>query len=269
MDETSFKSTVIPKLASELAARLSKALAPLFSIQAKEVSVDPSWWGQHSDVVVSRNFRLIELFSTALDLKAKTVLAENSFEFVVYPPGTKRRANSSEETVRECQASEQHHSWIYSSLHMYGATVSVPLDSTADAVLTPRNFVKKAAQDREVEGLYEATVCISSLGPRIPSNADTLSRAETRIPSSREEDSNPERNSGFLGLKQSKRNVMTVDTGTDDIESSNYTENEDLTDQLAQTFVCHKCEAIFQSRRARDSHNHKCGQEAHFQIPQH
>lgn len=87
-----FRNHRIPKLAKELAKRLSKALASLFvnnSLDHIQSDLDGfSTWGQEQDVYEKRRTRLRTIFERGLTAKADSLLNLEGYKIVIYPPGT-------------------------------------------------------------------------------------------------------------------------------------------------------------------------------------
>lgn len=84
VDNNDFKEILVPRRAKELTARLLRALAPVFSLNAPIAAT----WGDSLEVDEERCFRLAEIFEAALHLKASMVRVDQSFEFIVHSPGT-------------------------------------------------------------------------------------------------------------------------------------------------------------------------------------
>lgn len=79
----------IPREAEELAISLSKALCPLFSwskISSSRTNFETR--GEGEDVCEIRRYRFSGIFEEALRLKAKTILTEHQYEFILHPAGT-------------------------------------------------------------------------------------------------------------------------------------------------------------------------------------
>jgi hypothetical protein len=87
-----FRTHRIPKLAKELAKRLSRALAPLFinnSSDHVQSDLDGfSTWGQEPEVYEQRRTRLRTIFERSLTAKADSLLNLEEYKIVIYPPGT-------------------------------------------------------------------------------------------------------------------------------------------------------------------------------------
>ncbi|KAF4626499.1 hypothetical protein G7Y89_g11662 [Cudoniella acicularis] len=77
------------KEAEDLAASLSKTLAPLFSRNAEESEENVfETWGEEESVWKARRQRLIAIFKDALKMKAGSLLTPERYELVYYAPGT-------------------------------------------------------------------------------------------------------------------------------------------------------------------------------------
>ncbi|CAG8974760.1 hypothetical protein HYALB_00000371 [Hymenoscyphus albidus] len=82
-------STNIRRDMAEHTSRLLKALAPLFLPSSSEQTKENiQSWGHNDDTSEDRRFRLQGIFEAALALKARTLLSENTFEFVIHKLGT-------------------------------------------------------------------------------------------------------------------------------------------------------------------------------------
>ena len=151
-DRPHFKQAIIPRKATELAARFSRALEPLFANTASESAF--ASWGEDNEASEDRRFRLKGIFEAALRLKAATVSTNCRYEFVLYPLGTshaqEQPANlpSGVNGRRGLDDSLQNQSWRYASLHAYAAVASLPRDNFADALVSPKNFVSKTVEER-------------------------------------------------------------------------------------------------------------------------
>lgn len=75
--------------AEELAASLSRTLAPLFPRNAEESEENVfETWGEEESVWKARQERLVDIYSVALKLKADSLLTPERYELVYYPPGS-------------------------------------------------------------------------------------------------------------------------------------------------------------------------------------
>ena len=77
------------KEAEDLAASLSKTLAPFFArnVEESEENVFETW-GEEESVWKARQQRLIAIFKNALKMKADSLLTPERYELVYYAPGT-------------------------------------------------------------------------------------------------------------------------------------------------------------------------------------
>jgi hypothetical protein len=77
------------KEAEDLAASLSKTLAPFFARNAKESEENVfETWGEDESLWKARRQRLIAIFKGALKIKADSLLTPERYELVYYAPGT-------------------------------------------------------------------------------------------------------------------------------------------------------------------------------------
>lgn len=146
IDGKGFKENLIPRRASQLAARLSRAIAPLFTTSSNS-SEDALFhtWGEPLEVWQNRRAHLEEIFQTALSLKADSIVTKCRYEFAIYPPGT----SFLEEAITEknSRKTQDGKSWLHASFHIYDDTPTVGKSKEAALVLTD-NFVKKADEER-------------------------------------------------------------------------------------------------------------------------
>jgi hypothetical protein len=80
---------LVDKEAEDLAASLSKTLAPFFArnVEESEENVFETW-GEEESVWKARQQRLIAIFKNALKMKADSLLTPERYELVYYAPGT-------------------------------------------------------------------------------------------------------------------------------------------------------------------------------------
>ena len=79
---------LIDKEAEDLAASLSKTLAPFFARKAEESEENVfETWGEEESVWKARRQRLIAIFKNALKIKAGSLLTPERYELVYYAPG--------------------------------------------------------------------------------------------------------------------------------------------------------------------------------------
>ncbi|KAI9055337.1 hypothetical protein LZ554_000296 [Drepanopeziza brunnea f. sp. 'monogermtubi'] len=140
IEEKGFQEIVIPRKAEELATRLSQALGPLFTNNTQH----PESWGDNLDVSEERHARFMEVFENALRLKASIVAVDQSFEFVLYEPGT---------TTNHTASQDQAH-WKLASMHIYRSEASSPRDALEDAIVKSKNMVNKNEEQRTHSSLH-------------------------------------------------------------------------------------------------------------------
>lgn len=162
--------TIIPTKATRYAARLSAALAVLFS-PSQGQNTDSSFhtWGQSLEVCKNRQYRLTAIFEAALRLKASTVTAEQVFEFLVYPPGTSQTLDI------ESSAGVGGASWIHASMHTYARSHAGHRGELSGALIQTKNFVSKNIEQRE---RIEMSLSIRYLST--PKSEDTIDHATGR-----------------------------------------------------------------------------------------
>lgn len=77
------------KEAEDLAASLSKTLAPFFAREAEESEENAfETWGEEESVWKARRQRLIAIFKDVMKMKADSLLTPERYELVYYAPGT-------------------------------------------------------------------------------------------------------------------------------------------------------------------------------------
>ena len=173
MEDDTFQKGIVSRKADQLAARLSKALAPLFSrsVDERANAVFESW-DQPSDVCEDRRFRFKGMFEASLRLKAATVGTDDRYEFVVYPPGTSAGHSGAEiersviadrlRTDLRAPASGQ---WLHASFNTYPGEPVFPTNPMADALIQPQNFLTDTSKDRRLQ-------CLSSQNLTLPKPQD-------------------------------------------------------------------------------------------------
>ncbi|TAQ88599.1 hypothetical protein B7494_g3061 [Chlorociboria aeruginascens] len=160
----SFEDLNITRRATQLAIRLSKALAPLFPRFSDDRTCneanDFETWGEDSVVWNNRNFRFKSIFKTALKLKVATVMTDQDFEFVVYPPGRSYLSNSNDSNLNAGSHSTSEHSevgekkWIHASFHVYKRNYTGSKTCIDDALIRSKNFVIKSQRDKIDSALH-------------------------------------------------------------------------------------------------------------------
>ncbi|KAM0155040.1 hypothetical protein ACHAQE_006941 [Botrytis cinerea] len=129
----------IPKRATDLAARFSNGVAPLFAITSNnEEDGLFHTWGEHLECWKDRRAHLQEIFQTALTLKADSVVTKSRYGFAIYPPGTTFVGDGT--VVKETSRPKIGSNWIYASFHIYDAVVIG--NSKQSTLVETENFVK-------------------------------------------------------------------------------------------------------------------------------
>ncbi|KAB8293933.1 hypothetical protein EYC80_009406 [Monilinia laxa] len=146
MERLWFKEDLIPRRATDLAARLSNAIAPLFANKTDSVEDELfHTWGEHQECWEDRRTHLQEIFQTALTLKADSVVTKSRYEFAIYPAGTTFMGEITTDEISS--GSKSGSSWIHASFHIYDAKiVSNPKD---DALVQTQNFVIGTTEGRD------------------------------------------------------------------------------------------------------------------------
>jgi len=162
--ETQFKTEIIPRKAEVMAARLSKALAPLFpesSIHRGQAGFES--WGQARDVSADRQFRLKTLFDAILNLKLRTVTTTESYEIVIYPPGT-LSTDGGESDQR---------SWLLASIYTYPSDITKMTREIEDALVQPNNFIAKSESERSLMSAQKTDLTVPKLETRFSCDSVT------------------------------------------------------------------------------------------------
>ncbi|ESZ92421.1 hypothetical protein SBOR_7180 [Sclerotinia borealis F-4128] len=140
-----FKEESIPRRATDFAARLSNAMAPLFATTSDNIE-DGLFhtWGEHPECWKDRRAHLQEIFQTALTLKANSVITKSRYEFVIYPVGT---TFVDDITARKhSSGSKSCSSWIHASFHIYDTATGGNIKESA--LVQTQNFLRKTAEER-------------------------------------------------------------------------------------------------------------------------
>ena len=162
IDNNDFKEILVPRRAKELTARLLRALAPLFSNALNAPIAVP--WGDSLEVDKERRFRLAEIFEAALHLKASMVRVDQSFEFVIYPPGTSptsEQTSNFDDQGSHVGTEQNGGHWLAASINLCRTDASSPRDASKDALVQSRNFIKKSAEDRAETSLYTKNIILA------------------------------------------------------------------------------------------------------------
>ncbi|KAF7950228.1 hypothetical protein EAE96_007519 [Botrytis aclada] len=133
------REDLIPRRATDLAARFSSAVAPLFAITPYNAE-DGLFhtWGEHLECWKDRRAHLQEIFQTALTLKADSVVTKSRYGFEIYPPGTTFVGYGTD--VKETGGLKSGSDWIHASFHIYDAVITG--DSKQSTLVQTENFVK-------------------------------------------------------------------------------------------------------------------------------
>ncbi|PVH73658.1 hypothetical protein DL98DRAFT_659315 [Cadophora sp. DSE1049] len=161
LDDDTFQKGIVSRKADQLASRLSKALAPLFSRSVDEqANAVFETWNQSPDVCEDRRFRFKGMFEAALKLKAATVITDERYEFVVYPPGTSidKASPDSErpfdaDDLRTNMRDPTPGQWLHASIYTYPGEPVFPTNPMADALVQSQNFLTMADKDSELKRL--------------------------------------------------------------------------------------------------------------------
>jgi hypothetical protein len=210
IDRSHFQENTIPYNAKELAARLSKALAGLFSRSdnERENAIFESW-GQDRLVWENRRCRFTGIFEAILRLKAFTVTTDQLYEFVVYPPGTshigeaQRKARTAQSsrpnTSSDYQSEGARGCWLHASIHVYPTKASRSQDQLADALMNSKNFITRTEREREESCLHTSYIAVPKAEPINFASQSALETPEQQMQrSSRVEVPNVQRESEYV-----------------------------------------------------------------------
>ncbi|TGO16690.1 hypothetical protein BTUL_0025g00450 [Botrytis tulipae] len=140
-----FKEGLIPRRATQLAARLSRAIAPLFDTSPHNLD-DAVFhtWDEPLEVWKNRRAHLEEILQTALSLKAESVVTKCRYEFAIYAPGT--TFTDDYPVGKNSGKVKDERSWIHASFHVYDAPF---IQNTKEAALVVTgNFERKTVEQR-------------------------------------------------------------------------------------------------------------------------
>lgn len=99
-------------------------------------------WGQEVNVFEYRKFRFEQMFEAALRIKAYTTITDQTFEFIVHPPGT--NSEDVPENGPEIADDDEEQCWILGTLQSRRQNLtSNPRDSLIDALVGANCFVEK------------------------------------------------------------------------------------------------------------------------------
>ncbi|KAF7941834.1 uncharacterized protein EAE97_006671 [Botrytis byssoidea] len=167
------KEESIPKRATDLAARFSNAVAPLFAITPYNAE-DGSFhtWGEHSECWKDRRAHLQEIFQTALTLKADSVVTKSRYGFEIYPLGTTFVGHGTD--VKETSGLKSGSNWMHASFHIYDAVIIG--NGKQGTLVQTENFVK--VSEGRTSAKYSKNLLFPKRSPEVVSSRIT----ETLIP---------------------------------------------------------------------------------------
>ncbi|KAL2075173.1 hypothetical protein VTL71DRAFT_115 [Oculimacula yallundae] len=174
VDDDTFRKGLVPRKAEQLAVRLSKALAPLFS-RSSDAHANAIFetWNQSLDVCEDRRFRFVGLFDSALKLKAMTAITYDSYDFVVHPlgAGTTQAAvgGACRDDLRGSppEGSElESEKWFHASIYVYSGEPALPPDPISDALIQTTNFVTNISSEKRL-------LCLSKYDLMVEKSLDT------------------------------------------------------------------------------------------------
>jgi hypothetical protein len=145
--DVAFTESLIPNRSKYLALKLCQALAPLF-IRKMIVgdSARTSIWEEHQEVLNDMEARMQRIFAMALELKAESVLTDQTFVFLVHQPGTQTLgANTNASRLRSAETAEQmgltrSRPWLHATLMIYPPSTSSDSSGVETATVCTRNF---------------------------------------------------------------------------------------------------------------------------------
>ncbi|KAF7889274.1 uncharacterized protein EAF01_010767 [Botrytis porri] len=169
------KEESIPKRATDLAARFSNAVAPLFASTPYN-SEDGLFhtWGEKSECWKDRRAHLQDIFQTALSLKADSVVTKSRYGFEIYPPGT--TFVEDERNVKKTSRPNNCSSWMHASFHIYDAVIFG--NSNQRTLVQTENFVRLS--EARASAKYSKDLLFPKRSPEVVSSRIT-EVAETPI----------------------------------------------------------------------------------------
>ncbi|KAF5870578.1 putative zinc finger protein 470 protein [Botrytis fragariae] len=170
------KEESIPKRATDLAARFSDTVAPLFASTPCNAEYGLfHTWGEHSECWKDRRAHLQEIFQTALTLKADSVVTKSRYGFSIYPPGTTFVRDETD--VKGTSRPKSGSSWIHASFHIYDAVIIG--NSNQSTLVQTENFVK--VSEARTSAKYSKDLLFPKRSPEVVSSRVT-EVTETPIP---------------------------------------------------------------------------------------
>ncbi|TGO49690.1 hypothetical protein BCON_0203g00010 [Botryotinia convoluta] len=170
------REELIPRRATDLAARFSSAVAPLFAITSYNAE-DGLFhtWGEHLECWKDRRAHLQEIFQTALTLKADSVVTKSRYGFEIYPPGTTFVGCGTD--VKETSRLKSGSNWMHASFHIYDAVIIG--NSKQSTLVQTENFVK--VSEGRASAKYSKDLLFPKRSPEVFSSRIT-EVVETLIP---------------------------------------------------------------------------------------
>jgi hypothetical protein len=175
-----FKDIFIPRRASELTVRLSRALASLFSRSSLHGKDGFHTWDQDAGVWEDRQFHIREMFEAALRLKLATIGNDEVYDLVLSPPATQEEAkkvDTAEQGFARDDTGPQF--WLMGTLYSYTSEASSARGCLTDALVQLNNFVKSNDEVRS-NSLYHKKILVSRQEHDVRGDRDSIALITNR-----------------------------------------------------------------------------------------
>ncbi|KUJ10102.1 uncharacterized protein LY89DRAFT_740498 [Mollisia scopiformis] len=251
-----FQQVFIPKRSAEFASRLTATLAILFPsshYEAPNRSFES--WGDTQEVCDHRHSRLIDIFQTALKLKAATVTVDRDYEFIVYPPRTSLPLN---------HISQKELTWLQASMRTYELRASGPSGQLMDALVRPENFVVETGTAPTRPVIHESIISsseadVAGISPGRANHRATASR-NTAVHSQEAQRKHPGANVRSATSPSVPPGGMVMDSIDHEISSSSTASDRELEATSFRELTtwkiptCDICKATFSKLSNLQSH---------------
>jgi hypothetical protein len=155
-----FLTSLLPRQAQKLAARLFQTLAPFFTRNPQHLDelsyISFADWGDDIETWKERQEVLVKVFTEALTTKANSCLNIEDYEMVMYAPGTKFDAKTMEAEMMDGTADISEHDGrvvhicIQAAVFVYARSPVQNDASVPNSIIPSRNFVRKAEHERGI-----------------------------------------------------------------------------------------------------------------------
>ena len=191
MEKLQFNTEIQSRKASLLAARLLRALAPLFLSDSDGDQCNFEHWSNEEEINENQRGCLSRLFEIALQFKADSVGEGWVFDFVIFPDGV---APGQSKTMSEqrcynggpisLHSNWEENFWAVASIHIYESKkAACPLDPFSDALIQANNFIGENDRVGKYQRLHSTILKIPKADNIVES---LLSRRDNEVSTSRE-----------------------------------------------------------------------------------